>query len=237
MAKGRDKLIVELLDKAVIAAHDKAEAEHPRSYDVIHPSELFDCMRLYMYKHLKYDLPKEEPRLLDIFRLGYLIHKILQQDCVNEGLCTVECVELPVSGMYTLEGHVDILLTIDGELVLVDVKSVGGTDDWYGDKKWREIKKNPPSKYILQVQIYMGLLRQAGIMVNRAFILFYRKANSEKAEFEVQYDDFMFELALDRARILRQHMDDDTLPEREGESPDCERCKYCKAREICWNEG
>lgn len=229
-------MIVELLEKGIEANHARRESESPRNYKATHPSALFGCMRLQWYEQKDYDLEPHSTRSKSIFRDGHTFHQITQQDMIDLGYSKPEWTEIFVEGVCGIEGHADQILEINGELVLVDYKSSGSDEDWFGNKSWKELTKNPPLTYRMQIILYMGELRKKGYPIERGFIVFKRKCNGELAEYEIKWDEMLYEMALERTRQLWELNKNNILPEREYEDKNKFPCKNCAARKICWEK-
>lgn len=213
---------------------EKEQEEKPRSYEVVHPSEMFGCARLYLYQTLGYELSPFSAQMLDIFRLGTITHEELQMRMIELGVSKPEWTEILIEGPWSIEGHADQVIKCDGNMILLDYKTVGGAEDWWGNKKWKDMIKSPPPEYVFQLQCYMGILREQGWPINSGALVFYRKANSEKKVKFIDYDEWYYTKALNRAQEIWQHIQDRTLPDKEGDSPTCDRCKGCRAKGICW---
>ncbi len=228
------KMFIKMLDEAVVNLREEEQEKNPRSYEVVHPSEMFGCARAYLYQTLGYELEPFSPQMLDIFRVGTVMHTELQERMIKLGVSKPEWTEILIEGPWSIEGHADQVLKYRGQLVLVDYKTVGGNDDWWGNKKWKDIIKSPPPEYVFQLQCYMGILRKQGWPINEGYLVFYRKGNSEKRAKRYEFDEWYYEQALDRAQVIWQHIQDRTLPDKEGDSPECDRCKWCRGKKLCW---
>jgi CRISPR/Cas system-associated exonuclease Cas4 (RecB family) len=228
-------LIVELIEQGINHVYDSKQENDKRNMNAIHPSALFDCMRLQWYEALGYEIEPPSTKLKSIFLDGHDFHKNMQNMMIELGYSKPEWTEIPLTGPYGIEGHADQVININGELILIDYKSVGSDpEEWYGKKKWKDMVSDPPLRYKMQLIVYMELLRQRGFDIKRGYFLFKRKHDGELDEYGMNQDDFLYDLALQRARELREHIDYNILPEREG-AKDASPCKWCRAKKVCWS--
>lgn len=140
---------------------------------------------------------------------------------------------------YRMKGHADGVVDIDGESVLVEIKSLGpgtmrtlnlipddGTD---GTDQFSKIS-HPAKSHFLQTQLYLRLLEEwvddIG-EVRRAVIVYEQKADQQYKEFAVTRLDKWSDPMLDAALDIKWALD-------KGREVDCPHkgCKYCRAYET-----
>ena len=128
-----------------------------------------------------------------IFEIGNIIHRQITRELIEkegQGIHLVAS-EVNVPEHQYISGRMDNIVTIDEELVIVDVKSASD----YTIKSIRN-GKGCSQNYLDQVLLYMHLSN-----IHHGMLLFVNKKNGEMEEVEVVYDE-------ERARILVREIED-----------------------------
>jgi len=187
------------------------------------PSEVGSCLRKIWYS---YKIPKEtEAKLLRIFESGNLLHEFIVDVIKSEKNKEIELVrtEMPVKIKekdFIISGRVDnvVLLKINGEKVLVEVKST------------KLLREEPQESHITQLQLYM---HATGI--HRGIILYIQKDNLQTNWFNFGYDEGTAKKILERFRILHETLKNNAIPEAEAKKNKEFNwmCKYCPWKAEC----
>ena len=190
-----------------------------------YPSEIGSCIRKtwYSYKH-----PQEvRPDLLKIFHLGNILHDFVADVLSSEKNPGVELLkaEFPLRlelDDFLMSGRVDdlLLLKADGKSVLVEVKSHGSL----------KFVSQPSQHHIMQLQFYM---HASG--VHNGMLLYIDRANLQSKTFDIDYDETMARMVIERFRELHSHLKAGALPRPEAKQ-DSEMqwmCRYCEYFDKC----
>lgn len=175
--------------------------------------------------------PDKEPdqQLKRIFRDGHRIEGVVVRDMRKAGMHVME--KDPMTGkQWSYDaygghavGHADGLLEVDGEIVGVEIKSMG-------DAKFKEfvskgVKRSHPIYYD-QMQFMMGM---SGV---RKFVLVsYNKNNSDYHHEWVDFDEFRY-LSLE-AKVERVLVND--VAKISHDEADW-RCRGCFKFNACWRD-
>ena len=115
--------IVGELDRYLLYGDDTGT---DRKFNVNAPSAIGSCMRSrYFSRTID---PKDvavviDPRTRRIFGNGTHVHLRLQEDLIKSGVMLID--EIPVySRKYNIQGHTDGLARVDGEYIVVEIKSI-----------------------------------------------------------------------------------------------------------------
>jgi len=131
------------------------------------------------------------------------------------------------TGEGELVGHIDGVIRIHGERMLLEIKSANDnqfnrcTDMGY--EIW-----NP--KYASQIHCYM-----AGLGLDQAIVIVYSKNTSDIYCEQIRFDMGVYKKALaDTELILRDN--GGSPPERpsDARNKSCQLCKWCDYKEWCW---
>jgi len=163
-------MIKEILDS------DKQEKKSSGKFSI---SSIGCCWRK-KYLELK-GLYKQEftPQTLRIFEIGNLFHERIVKELVEKANTDLHLVaaEVNIPEQKYISGRIDIILSNNNELYIVDVKSAG--DYTLGEIKQGKINEN----YINQVNLYMHF-----IGIYKGLLLFVGKNKGEIEEVEVIYN-------------------------------------------------
>ncbi len=195
---------------------------------VYYPSEIGSCLRKTFYS---YNYPREtNTELMKFFQTGIFIHDFIVDVIKSEKNSDVELLvsESPFKfGVddFTISGRIDdiVLLKISGVVYLLEIKSTGNLN----------YVNEPSLGHIYQTQVYM---HHTGI---RNGIILYIEKNSLKTRwFNVDYDNGIADLVINRFRELHSYLTRNELPKAEAKTTkelnwQCRNCDYC---EECDND-
>jgi CRISPR-associated protein Cas4 len=153
-----------------------------------------------------------------IFKIGELFHVFLTNALKLRENLNVET-EKPVmliikhgNRWIRLSGRIDVVLEVNGEKFIVEVKSISKLPD------------EPLDHHVMQIQPYMLALG-----VQKAIVLYLDKTNLNWKIFEVYYNPDLLEKIIERAVTLDKALMDGKAPTAESSW----ECKYCEFKERC----
>ena len=125
-------------------------------------------------------------------------------------------------------GYIDLLLDVDGEKVVGEIKTTGG--DIF---RYRSTSNKPAPYHMYQILLYMHITK-----IDRGFVMYEDRDTLQICVIEVLMDETnrkVIDDALDWMRKVRKNWED------EGEIPKApwtqrnKSCKTCPVFETCWN--
>ena len=181
--------------------------------------------------------PEFDARTSLVLKTGTAVHGILQ-DAISKGNFGISSEEELLWPKYNLTGHYDYLMDINGEKILLEIKTC--SIDSFATLTYT---RKPYLKHIWQAHIYMYLLgvKKAIILyVNRNYEIPYEYKNKFKdrdyeiedptfIEYHINWSDDIFKQVTDKLDRLKKNFNDKTLPPYEKVS----FCSYCGVKEIC----
>jgi len=145
--------------------------------------------------------------------------------------CVNDRVEAPMAlDNINMVGHIDALCIVDGEEVVVDIKTINE------GRFTREIASKPVYKDVIQLLLYMyEKARSKGILI-------YLNKNDQGfrgpgfKEYLIKMSEYseVVNAKLEWFKDLIGHIKGGTIPERERNKGDKE-CNHCKYSKVCWN--
>jgi len=215
------------------------DGEQDNSERVLRLSGSGKCGRQTAYA-MHYPGEREElsARALSLFVLGDIIHekeRILIGQVTELGRVE-ERVHFQVNGEVSIAGHMDGVIEVDGEPMILDIKSIN-------TRGFSEIQKGTMRPdYEAQVNAYMDATG-----IRKACLWFYNKDTSHRHAVVLEYNPEVVQQVRDRfQRVLDSTPD--SLPPREylpqaevarGKMTGREylpwQCSYCPFTERCWS--
>lgn len=219
-----------------------------RKITEFYPSDLtFPCLRNIYFKYTHPNV-SDSVDTMRVFKIGTLIHEFIQKVFKSETEAfTVIDIESPVRRFYTvdgdkiqLRGRADIILEVDGELSVVELKSM--RPQYFINYKPRpKIMRDQPFKWLKEVKIehkkqcqwYMKNLR-----IKHGYVIYYEKVGLLDKIFKVDLDDYKTsESVVPIAKKLYRALRDKKIPPPERKHWNGLICNYCKYNpEICKEE-
>jgi len=180
--------------------------------DYIGASDIAGCLLnsfLSKKENIEYDLEK-----LLIFERGHIAERIIEKALKNKGLNYISQYEVidEVLGV-PVKAHLDFVIETKKELIVLEVKTTNRT------------LETPYSSWLLQIQFQMGLLKKTTGKNVRGYILALDLNSGSLMEFSVEFDEGLFNVALQKAEALANAMLTDELPEPE-EQLYCSSCPF-----------
>jgi len=177
---------------------------------VIHVSEVVGCLRkaYYTRKNPLAIAPSNTVKLL-----GDTIHVALQEVLEREGYEIEFEVGLNLGG-FRLSGHVDAYHPEKG--VVLEFKTVS------------KLPEAPYESHMRQAQIYAAMTR-----ARHAYVIYISRSDGGVKVFNVPFNKGILKWAVERAKALKQAIDNATPPPPER-SP---LCNYCDFKLECFRRG
>lgn len=155
-----------------------------------------------------------------IFARGHNAEQIIASAMVGNGINFEEQVEAIGTGDKAfIRTHIDFLIKSGKEMVVVECKSTGA------------VPSEPYASWIFQVQLQMGLLREGNppIDCNRAVIVVVNVNTGENTAFDVPFDETLYQMAINKAKLHWEALQSDTEPMGKVES----LCAFCPYKANC----
>lgn len=209
-------MLRELIDKFYL---DRERAKKDRERVQFYISESGKCQRSIFFRFKR--APKKEfgAEKLRVFEFGNHIQQIVLRPLESLGL--VETTEVSIPPQEIISGRADIILSINGERYVVDVKSISGK------MNFQKMEKALPDHYE-QVQLYLHFFK-----IKKGILLYVNKDTQELKDFVFDYDRNLVEKLLERFKQLKSKIESNIVPPRLINYPINWQCKNCEYREIC----
>lgn len=213
-------MLKELIDQFYLD-RERGKADRERVYFYI--SESGKCPRAIFFRFKK--APKEElaAEKLRVFEFGNHIQQIVLRPLISKGI--VLATEIPIPPQEIVSGRADIVISVNGEPYVVEVKSISGR------MNLAKMEKPMPDHYN-QLQFYLHYFK-----IKKGILLYVNKDTQELREFLCNYDQGLVENLLKQFEELKSKIDSNILPSRLPEWPDDWQCQYCQFKEICQMAG
>lgn len=209
-------MLKELIDKFYLdREREKEEKERVR----FHVSESGKCPRAIFFRFKRAPKKELEAEKLRVFEFGNHIQQIILRPLVSLGL--VETTEVSIPPQQIISGRADIILSINGERYVVDIKSISGR------MNLARMEKPLPDHYE-QVQLYLHFFK-----IKKGILLYVNKDTQELKEFIFDYDSQLAEELLKRFENLKIKIESNIVPGRLTDYPINWQCRNCEYREIC----
>ncbi len=195
-----------------------------RKVGVYYPSRLPYCLRQQYYEWtLGYPYPENTLR---IFEVGNIFHSWLEKTLSknNSGIKLLYS-EKPIS-IYVAEhdffinGRIDDIIKVekDEQTYLIEVKTY----------KNLLFLKEPKREHLLQLNFYLKPYPDSN-----GIILYIEKNTLKTREFTIQFNQTLFNEMLDRALLLHNNLQSETIPHPEGKKNYSWECRFCLYHDKC----
>jgi CRISPR/Cas system-associated exonuclease Cas4 (RecB family) len=209
-------MLKEIIDKFYLdREREKEDKERTRFYI----SESGKCQRAIFFRFKRAPKKEFEAERLRIFEFGNHIQQMILRPLESLGL--VETTEVSIPPQQIISGRADIILSINGERYVVDVKSISGR------MNLAKMEKPMPDHYE-QVQLYLHFFK-----IKKGILLYVNKDTQELKDFVFDYDPYLAENLLKRFENLKLKIESNIIPARLSDYPINWQCQSCEYREIC----
>ena len=198
----------------------KRDFEKP-TIGVYYPSLLPSCLLRQYWIYTEGHAVSAEKS--GVFKIGELFHGFLT-DALKSSGAVLEGLEKPIvlavkhgDSWIRLSGRVDALLNVNGERLILEVKSISS------------LPGEPLEHHVMQVQPYLLALN-----VEKALIIYLEKHNLSWRIFQVGFDSKLMEILLERAKTLHESLSSRNPP-KPGHSWECKYCEFggkCKRMKL-----
>lgn len=147
--------------RPVIDSYLKKKSEERRDYgEFWSASQAGYCMRKVIFERKGIPPVAEDPRKIRVFESGHIFHKFIQDLTKDAGVSIVQEIEL-VDYDLSIMGHIDDLVSVDGNLILYDYKTAHSRSFTYS-------KDRDMSHYHrMQLGTYAYMLRNGKVSYGR----------------------------------------------------------------------
>ncbi|MCD6198939.1 MAG: PD-(D/E)XK nuclease family protein [Deltaproteobacteria bacterium] len=202
---------------------------HSRARTDIYVTDLTGCARKAYYNILFCANPPPTTHMI-VGRLCHLGFQALLASYKDEFkelrnvLAEVD-MQVPLNDVWTLKGRVDLLVEVDDEVHLIELKFS------------RSAAKNPDLKdmYVVQLNTYLGMFMQIqkpSVPVHGWLVIFDTGNTKLRIEaLRVEYNEAMYRETVNKALDIARAVEEQEPPKPEPKA-DWE-CKYCPWRALC----
>ena len=201
----------EFLKAGLVKAVEEDNSLGDRS-TYIGASDIGNCPR-------KVYLDKVNPQTIEaeqalIFTRGHLAEDIVRKGLDAKGVKYEYQKELTLD---YIKAHLDFLFCKKDECIVVECKTS------------KSIPDTPYSSWILQIQLQMYLVKEHYQKNVRGYIVVMDMVSGKVEDFEVEYNEKLAQLALDRAKQLWEALQNNEAPQPEEQL----YCSSCPHRKDC----
>lgn len=218
--------LIDLIDKYYEDKHNEREKEH------FYITDAGKCPRAVYFAMKGYPKKAKEGRALRIFDRGDIIHQRIMSVLFAIPEVRVVASEIDIPAKELFHGRADAIISIDGKLYVVEIKSSG-------DFKFRKLEA-PEDAHKKQIQLYMHYFK-----VPNGIVIYENKNTQEMKEFEEAYDPKLCKKIISEFEELRYQIENEIMPPiplnlkeqrdaaERGEGGFPWECEYCDFREEC----
>ena len=209
-------MLKELIDQFYL---DKEREREDRERIKFYISEIGKCPRVVFFRFKRAPKGEIEAERLRVFEFGNHIQQIISRPLFALGL--VRATEVSIPAQAIISGKADLIISIEGEPYVIDVKSISG-------RKNLEKMEKPLPEHYWQVQLYLHYFR-----IPKGILLYVNKDTQELKEFIFDYKEKVASELLDWFEKLKLKIESKTVPVRLKDYPENWQCTKCQYREIC----
>lgn len=209
-------MIIDLINKQIELERQDKERE-----GYFYVTDASACKRKVFYDFKK-DIPKTDvdTSILRKFVQGNSIHEKLVSILEKAGVVIAKEIDIP-ENQYNIHGRVDALLEINGEKIILEIKSIAD----YGFRKLKE----PKREHVYQLQLYLFFFN-----IKKGYLLYESKDNQNLQQFEVKLNINTVKRALKNILAIEDYIKSGIVPPRDFPKNSWQ-CKSCTYRKHCYN--
>lgn len=159
---------------------------------------------------------------------GTAAHSRIQKSLKIAGILDAEEVEIKLNDP-PIRGYVDVLLTVDGEKVVGEIKTT--SQEIFTLK---QVSMKPSPNHLFQILIYMKATgRKKGVL------LYENRNDLSVLAMEIDFNEKnekILEDALEWMRMVYKAYEESDLPKRPYRSQTVKICQNCPLNKVCWEE-
>ena len=208
-------MIIDLINKQIELERQNKERE-----GYFYVTDAAACKRKVFYDFKK-DIPKTDvdTSVLRKFVQGNSIHEKLVAILEKAGVVTAKEINIPAND-YKIHGRVDAMLEINGEKIILEIKSIAN----YGFISLKE----PKREHVYQLQLYLFFFN-----IKKGYLLYESKDNQNLQQFEVRLNINTVKRALKNILAIEDYLKNDIIPPRDF-LKNSWQCKSCPYKNHCW---
>lgn len=178
------------------------------------------CGRSVFFKFKQAPKEKMEARLLRVFEHGDYIHQLIMKSLFGSRDVHVVASEINMPPQEIISGRADAILSIQGELYVLDIKSMNSMI-------FRSLIA-PKEENVCQIQLYLHFFN-----VKKGVLLYVDKDQQQLKEFIIEYDPEFCLRLINEFKNLKNKIDAGIIPDVLPDYPDNWQCGYCPFRPVC----
>ncbi len=209
-------MLTERIDQFYLDQQKHREQNH------FYITDVGKCPRAVFFKFKNVPREKMDARILRIFERGESMHMNIINTLIRMGL--VVAAEINIPSQEIISGRADAIISLDGELYVLDIKSINSMI-------FRTLEESKPENF-QQVQLYLHFFN-----IKKGVLLYVDKDQQNMKEFVFDYDKQLSDSLLEDFKKLKVKIDKDTIPQRLADWPQNWQCQYCQFKDICSTAG
>lgn len=205
-------MLKEVIDKFYLDGQKNKEQHH------FYVSQAGKCPRQIFFKFKNAPAEKMDARILRIYEKGEYLHRNIVSILIRLGIVVASEINIPSQEM--ISGRADVIVSLNGELYLVDIKSMNSM-------VFRNLTE-PKEENVSQLQLYLHYFK-----IKKGILFYIDKDKQDIKEFIIDYNPTLAQSILDGFTSLKKKIENNIIPSRLPDYPDDWECKYCQFKEIC----
>lgn len=216
-----------MIKKEIDNHYNNRERKEFKRDEKFHVSESNKCARALFFEYKGY--PREEigKSTFRKFVVGNLIHRNIMRELLSlssDDLHVISSeINIPPNDLIT--GRADVIVSLNNELHVVDIKSIND----YAFKLLKDGSREPDEGYVKQLNLYMHFFG-----IKKGFLLFDNKNTQELLEVPVPYNEALALECIERFKRIKEMIDKNIMPKKPQFSEDDKwKCDYCAYKNEC----
>jgi CRISPR/Cas system-associated exonuclease Cas4 (RecB family) len=213
----------------ILSEYAQAQINKPRQpKEAYWPSDAGKCIRALVYQWRGVEGKPQEIRSFFVKEDGNIHHRAIKEQLRKAGINFI-MEETPIKDKeLPLSGKLDAVIRLEGKYYALEIKSL---NRYSFDEI---VKLGPREDHSIQLQLYIHYLKNLfHLDVNLGLLLYKCKDTARLWEFPLDYDKKYVEKFFSTVELVKKHLKEGTLPERQYHITDWE-CRYCDYSQICW---
>lgn len=158
-----------------------------------------------------------------VFDMGHMVESYVRRTLAELGYEIEESQRDFPRNAYGITGHVDGLMTVDGERVVVEIKSINGAD-WDRINSEDDLKHNRKvwlRRWYSQMQVYLVLSD-----LKKGLVILYSKSTGLLKVVSVELNFSEAERLLEKAERVNKAVESGEMPAFIQDAGECRRCPF-----------
>lgn len=216
-----------MLKKEIDNYYNNRERTDFKRDQKFHVSESNKCARAVYFEFKGYPREEISKGSFRKFVIGNLIHRNVMRELLSLSTDDIHVVssEITIPKNDLITGRADIIVSIDNELHVVDIKSIND----YAFKLLKDKAREPDEGYIKQLNLYMHFFG-----IKKGFLLFDNKNTQELLEVPLDYNEALALQCIERFKKIKEMIEKEIMPGiPEFSEDDKWKCDYCPYKGAC----